>query len=447
MVAVARGMIEDLLQNGAREGVLNSMAFGFFGKRRRKNHGEEPERISGTPENDSATSEVADSIDTQSDFFPAAGRQPGEPIEQRVERNAQGILTPADFLPDVDLPQLNRSRANMLRRELEYRFALKDAQIDIEGNSAMVLRPDGGAAHVSLRTLAMNAASLEDLGKLPELVDNFVHGTLADATLSNLSTADLYKSLRLRLLPAPESEDDPLESGDGVERQIRENSVLRGFTSDTSIALVLDTEHAIRIQPLQELEAFDSLDALERAADRNTWQELIDTKVDITHIHNDGDGEGSDFWAFESSSYYLGSAPLFLSDLLNRWAPELDQSQGVIFAVPDRDLMIVRPVTTGENLMNGITAMVRIAMRFGLGNPTSISPRLHLLYDNQINTFTDYRIIEPTEEVEWSEGSFDGSPHGAIGIEVRPDAYLMEMLQQGGFGDSFGDFGPRNLDD
>lgn len=399
------------------------MAFGFFGRRRRKNRQEEPTENSATQKN--------------------TGRQPGEPMEQRVDRDSNGVLTPADFLPDADLPQLNRSRADMLRRELEYRFALQDAHINIEGNSAMVLRPDGGAAHVSLRTLAMNAAGLDDLGQLPELVENFVHGTLADANLSNLSTADLYKSLRLRLLPAPETQD---ESGDGVERQIRETSVLRSFTSDMSIAMVLDTEHAIRIQPLDELEAFDSLDALERAADRNTWQELLDANVDVTYINNDDDGgDGSDFWAFESSSYYLGSSPLFLSDLLQRWAPDMDQSRGVIFAVPDRDLMIARPVTTGENLMNGITSMVRIAMRFGLGNPTSISPRLHLLHENQINTFTDYRIIEPSGDEEWSTEAFESPQQGAIGIEVRPDAYLMEMLQQDGFGDSFDDFGPRDI--
>lgn len=402
------------------------MAFGFFGRRHKKNHREEPGEQSTTSKH--------------------TGRQPGDPIEQRVERDPQGVLTPADFLPDADLPQLNRSRANMLRSELEYRFARQDAQIDIEGNSAMVRRPDGGAAHVSLRTLAMNAAGLDDMGQLPELVENFVHGTLADATLTNLSTAELYKSLRLRLLPVPKPEDDLIAPDDGLEHQIRETSVLRDFTSDMSIALVLDTEHAIRIQPLNELESFDSLEALERAADRNTWQELVDAKVDVTYINNDDGEEGSDFWAFESSSYYLGSSPLFLSELLNRWAPDLDQSRGVIFAVPDRDLMIVRPVTTGENLMNGITSMVRTAMRFGLGNPTSISPRLHLLYDNQVNTFTDYRVIEPTEEEEWSSESFTSSDPGAIGIEVRPDAYLMEMLQQDGFGESFGDFGPRDLD-
>lgn len=421
------------------------MAFGFFGRRRKNNRGEQPRADStagsGTPENTPAEG----SDEGPTDFTPTTGRNPGDPIEQQVQRDLQGRLSPADLLPDADLPPLDRSRANMLRRELEYRFALKDAQIDINGNAAMVLRPDGGVAHVSLKALAINAASLDNLSQLPELVDNFVHGTLADATLRNLSTAELYKSLRLRLLPTPE--DDALASSDeGLERQIRDNSVLRGFTSDTSIALVLDTEHAIRIQPLDELEEFDSLDALERAADRNTWQELLDAKVDVTYVDNNAEGgEGSDFWAFESSSYYLGSSPLFLSDLLTRWAPEMDQSKGVIFAVPDRDLMIARPVTTGESLMNGITSMVRIAMRFGLGNPTSISPRLHLLHDNQINTFTDYRIIEPSGEEEWSSDAFESPQQGAIGIEVRPDAYLMEMLQQDGFGDSFDDFGPRDI--
>ncbi|ANE03625.1 hypothetical protein [Corynebacterium crudilactis] len=381
------------------------MAFGFFGRKK-----ERKDRHSGDP-----------------------------------ERDSKSRLTSADLLPDTDLPQLNRSRANMLRQELEYRFALQDAHINIDGHSAMVQRADGGAAHVSLRTLAMNAAGLENFDQLPELVENFVHGTLADATLKDLSTADLYKALRLRLLPTPSENDELAEYGLTIESKIRDDSILRTFTSDMSIALVLDTEHAIRIQPLKELERFDDLGALERAADRNTWQELYDASVDVTFVDAESDSEGSSFWTFESNSYYLGSAPLFLGDLLAKWAPDLDQSDGVIFAVPDRDLLIARPISTGENLMNGITAMVRTAMRFGLGNPTSISPRLHMLHDNQVITFTDYRIVSPEMEAEWEENSFDAPPAGAIGIEVRPDPYLMERLQQGGFGD-FGDFGkPRDL--
>ncbi|MFP7366408.1 hypothetical protein SFC07_11655 [Corynebacterium callunae] len=409
------------------------MAFGFFQRRRKKNQEETPQGGSSVPENvsDLSTSNV---------------RQPGEPIEQKVDRDNQGQLTPADLLPDMDLPQLNRTRADLLRRELEYRFALQDAHIHIEGSTARVLRADGGSAQVSLRTLAMNAAGLGDIDQLPELVESFVHGTLADATLSDISTATLYKSLRLRLLPTPEAEPELEELGlkDDIEEQIRDDSILRSFTSDMSIALVLDTEHAIRIQPLQELERFDAIDVLERAADRNTWQELLDASVDANYITSEEGGEGANFWAFESDSYYLGSAPLFLSDLLRMWAPDLDQSNGVIFAVPDRDLLIARPVTTGENLMNGITSMVRIAMRFGLGSPTSISPRLHLLHENNINTFTDYRFIHPEGSGEWEDSVFETPPAGAIGIEVRPDAYLMERLQEGGFGD-FGEE-PREFD-
>ena len=413
------------------------MAFGFFSRRKKKNKDKNPNENSAVP---------AHSEDSPQEVFEGNDRQVGDPIEQQVDRDAKGRLTAADFLPDADLPQLNRSRANMLRRELEYRFSLQNAHINIDGNTAMIQRSDGGAAHVSLRTLAMNAAGLDNFDQLPELVESFVHGTLTDATLNDLSTADLYKALRLRLLPTPGEGDDLVEHGLDRESQIRDDSILRTFTSDMSIALVLDTEHAIRIQPLKELEEFDDLSALERAADRNTWQELYDANVDASFVDAESDSEGSSFWAFESNSYYLGSAPLFLNDLLAKWAPDLDQSDGVIFAVPDRDLLIARPVTTGEDLMNGITAMVRIAMRFGLGNPTSISPRLHLLRDNQVTTFTDFRVVSPEMEAEWEDSAFDAPPAGAIGIEVRPDPYLMERLQQGGFGD-FGDFGkPRDLD-
>ena len=84
------------------------MACGFFGRRFRKNRREESVEHSATPEN------TPD--DTNPDFTPVPGRRPGDPVEQKVERDGNGILTPADFLPDTDLPQLNRSRANMLRR-------------------------------------------------------------------------------------------------------------------------------------------------------------------------------------------------------------------------------------------------------------------------------------------------------------------------------------------
>src|SRR5699024_5090830 len=80
------------------------MAFGFFGRRFRKNRREESVEHSATPENSPD--------DTNPDFTPVPGRRPGDSVEQKVERDGNGILTPADFLPDTDLPQLNRSRAN-----------------------------------------------------------------------------------------------------------------------------------------------------------------------------------------------------------------------------------------------------------------------------------------------------------------------------------------------
>lgn len=169
------------------------MAFGFFKKRRKNSRGAKPEEhsaISGMPQNSSIDNEGASS-DAASD----ASQRHGESLEQLVEQDSTGMLTPSDFFPDATLPQLNRSRANLLRRELEYRFALHDAHIDIDGNSAMIKRSDGGSAHVSLRTLAMNAAGLDNMAQLPDLVESFVHGTLADATLNDISTADLYLSL------------------------------------------------------------------------------------------------------------------------------------------------------------------------------------------------------------------------------------------------------------
>ena len=78
------------------------MAFGFF-QRRKKNQEDNPQVDFSMPENnpDKDPENLSDA--------PAKNtRKVGDPFEQKVERDQQGQLSPADLLPDVCLLYTSR---------------------------------------------------------------------------------------------------------------------------------------------------------------------------------------------------------------------------------------------------------------------------------------------------------------------------------------------------
>ncbi|MDN8579200.1 hypothetical protein [Corynebacterium bovis] len=132
----------------------------------------------------------------------------------------------------------------------------------------------------------------------------------------------------------------------------------------------------------------------------------------------DGDG-GAYFWAIRSVSDAVdfSTAGESLPDVLHRFAPEIDQSQGILFAVPHRGLLMARDVTSGDHLYNGIGMMGPYAARAHDRYPHPVSPEVSVWLDGEVT-----RVTSVAAPGEGAGGSF---------IHIHEDGPLADLLRQG----------------
>lgn len=188
--------------------------------------------------------------------------------------------------------------------------------------------------------------------------------------------------------------------------------------------------------PLSE-EHFDDrgpVEDLYRMGYRNLWQDLIDSDL---HVNELSPGPKEKVWVFEGSSPYVGSAPIFLEELVQRYIPEMDMSTGLLFTMPSSAQMLVRNVTTGMELFHTIGLLATASADEYFKSPDKLSPRLHLWHDGQIETISDIKLPEKGER--------------QTEIQIKPTAYLIAQMNEGpdapedwmkGFGDGGPDGGP-----
>ncbi|HIW92448.1 MAG TPA: hypothetical protein H9870_12420 [Candidatus Corynebacterium avicola] len=335
--------------------------------------------------------------------------------------------------PDEMFPHLTAEQGNLLREEAMR--TLHDEGFDT------VWRPDGyiaatpenrpntpprlvGLDNLSLR-IAQEPRDTPD-ADIAKFVRTFVRTVVTDANvdIDALSDADFLRNLKVRLMPTDLLQSTPENAGGAGDGNPNFKDGAREVAGDVSSALVLDTDSAIHTLSDSRLAAHggdtaDGLADLHRVGHRNTWQELVDTPVNVTPVS--GDDPGARFWAVESESYFLATAPLFLDGFLTRYIPGLDTSEGVLLAVPHRHLMLVREVSTGTDLLEGINAMTSAAVHQYTENPGAVSPRLYLDHDGDLLSFTDVTSKEDGQQV----------------LQVYPNEHLMRRLNEGdGIGDA-----------
>lgn len=358
------------------------------------------------------------------------GRRRRRDTQQIPQDDLQSQRVVENEVPDEMFPHLTAERGNLLREEAMR--ALHDEGFDT------VWRPDGyiaatpedrpntpprlvGLDNLSLR-IAQEPRDTPD-ADIAKFVRTFVRTVVTDADvdIDALSDADFLRSLKVRLMPtdllqsSPENGRGPGDTGAG-NRNFQSGS--REVAGDVSSALVLDTDSAIIALSDSRLAAHggdtaDGLSDLHRVGHRNTWQELVDAPVNVTPVT--GDDPGARFWAVESESFFLATAPLFLDDFLARYVPGLDSSEGVLLAVPHRHLMLVRDVSTGTDLLEGINAMTSAAVHQYTENPGAVSPRLFLEHNGVLLAFTDVTSKEDGQQV----------------LQVYPNEHLMRRLNEG----------------
>ncbi|MDN6326123.1 MAG: hypothetical protein L0J70_12025 [Corynebacterium sp.] len=345
---------------------------------------------------------------------------------RHAPRNSGAHTAPT--APDRMFPHLPRHRADFLRDQTirllhEEGFTttwLPDGRIRARGTTTLT---------VSLHTLSLqlaDAGAHANLSELLELIRRHVRdvtdlddagveggsdtvGASGPSGASTLTDAEFLRRLRVRLAPR-----DILDALDGPG-----DDASRDFAGDLCTSLVLDGPDAVTVlddppHATHGTATSTELADLHHVARRNTWQELADARVTVTPLHAPVQDRGTTahLWTVESDSFFLASAPLFLDELLPSWVPGLDATDGVIFAVPHRHLMLVRGVDSGQDLLDGITAMSTVALERHGSNPGPLSPRLHLHHDGATAAFTTVTTDR----------------RGRRTVGIHPDAHLTALI-------------------
>ena len=253
----------------------------------------------------------------------------------------------------------------------------------------------------------------------------------------NLDDVEFYRNMRVRLQTTEQAQVTDTEDSFGPD------SVVRPFSDDAVIRLVLDLPSAQSVTrsrkqssggghtsfPLSEehLDDRGPVEDLYRMGYRNLWQDLVDSDLRVTEMNP---GPKELVWVFEGSSPYIGSAPIFLEELVQKYIPSVDINRGLLFTMPSSGQMLVREVTTGKELFHTIGLLATASADEYFKSPDKLSPRLHLWHDGQIETISDLKLPDPGEK--------------QTEIQIKPTAYLISQLNEGpdapedwlkGFGD------------
>ncbi|QGU04141.1 hypothetical protein [Corynebacterium comes] len=306
--------------------------------------------------------------------------------------------------PDHLFPGLTRGRAGELRSELRHTLAEKGATVRFDGRHAIIEHPRRGRVTVNLENLIGDVAASQHPKAAHTMARAFVTSILDGEHAEDLGTADLYAGLRLRIVSTKNLVPE--------EADIVAAATLHEFTVDTAVTLVLDTERSIQTMPLERLREVDSLDTLVRAARNNLREELLGARVHAQTHPGSEERPGAYFRSFESGSYYVASAPLLLEEVLYAWAPDLDQSRGVLFAIPARHVLLVREISTGEDLLEGIGRLAPVAAQLAVDGTHTVSPLLHMWHEGEVTTLS----------------SFDPQ---AKELKITPTPYLLDLIARG----------------
>lgn len=258
-----------------------------------------------------------------------------------------------------------------------------------------------------------NSADQEPEVEVAEVASNMKNKeTLTVFDPTDLGDADFYRRMRVTLQPIDIAETS-VDTND-----LSPSSPVRPFSGDTLIRLTLDTPRgeidATFPLSAETLEDRGPVEDLYRMGYRNLWQDLVDSDLKVTEI---SPGPKEKVWLFEGTSPYVGSAPIFLEELIEKFLPQIDMASGVLFTMPSNSQMLVRDVTAGMELFHTIGLLATATADEYFKSPDKISPRLHLWHEGQIETISDIKMPELGEE--------------QTEIQIKPTAYLMSQMNEG----------------
>ena len=215
-------------------------------------------------------------------------------------------------------------------------------------------------------------------------VDEFVARIIrseTDTAARGLSLADLYRGAFLHL--------DAKRGGEWGS-----------FSFDLARYLVVGgAGKYLRLPAYKVREIDEDIQTILDVARRNLFGALDAAEVEVQRRRS-GPG-GAYAYVLRSSNPHWSSVPLFVEWCVQRFIPGEDFRAGILFAVPQPDMVLFRPVTYGNDLAEGMATMAGAALALFATDERGISPRLHVAVDDEVHTVSDVTddsyMLYPTE--------------------------------------------------
>lgn len=276
---------------------------------------------------------------------------------------------------------LPAGQAKDLEAELETTLGVAGIGMQTTGRKIHLRWREG---HETSRDLAPLLEKISAGAPVQSTVDVFVSNiirTETDTVARGLSLSELYRGAYLHL--------DAKRGGEWGS-----------FSFDLARYLVVGNAGSyLRLPAHVVRDIDDDIPTILGIARRNLFQALDNAEVDVQRRRS---GPGGEFaYVLRCSSPHWSSAPIFLDWCVQRFIPGEDFSAGILFAVPQPDMALFRPVTYGDDLAEGMATMAGAALTLFASDKRGISPRLHVSVEEEIHTISDVTdnsyLLYPTD--------------------------------------------------
>lgn len=265
--------------------------------------------------------------------------------------------------PDDALPLLTRDQAERFRRLVTDTMGRLGQEVVVHGD--VVDRDDGH--RFGLGNLSAVAAT-QDEGLWPETVERHCRTVVELADRPDPGLVALDENLLARLI-----EVDSL-GPDGV----RSFSYASEFAPGILRVLCVDDPESVRLLPDESVKHLTPLGPALDLGIRNLSRMLEQDEVDLDRFE-DPVGEGkAHFDIVSGQSVYIASYPLCMPQVMAKWAPDVDVSRGVIFAVPFRNVLAFKVVGDAASILETLQLMAPFAIAAYQRNAGPLSPNVML---------------------------------------------------------------------
>lgn len=276
---------------------------------------------------------------------------------------------------------LPAAQAKALEIELETTFSTAGISMQLTGRKVHLRWREG---HETSRELAPLLEDIADGAALSASVDEFV------AKIIRYETETVARGLTL----------SQLYRGAFMHLDAKRGGEWGSFSLDLARYLVVGgTGSYLRLPAYEVRKIDDDIQTIVEIARKNLFRALDNAQVDVQRRRSGPGGEYA--YVLRCSSPHWSSMPLFLDWCVQRFIPGEEFNAGILFAVPQPDMVLIRPVTYGNDLAEGMATMAGAALTLFAADKRGISPRLHVSVGGEIHAISDVTdnsyLLYPTD--------------------------------------------------